>query len=270
MRLLPRRYSPDHTANRMESEGDLLQAHAEFPVKAKNNLHFLLHNRYEWMNRFIRPDDIVIEIGAGAGFSKGFIKGNVIMTEIAPYPWVTICLDAMNLPFGSDTIDVVICVNALHHFVTPIKVLHDLNRCLKPGGYVLLFEPNPSFLFLLLLRIMRHEGWSFDVDVFDPTACVNDPADPWSGNNAISYLMFRDRSVFQKNAPEYQILHDNFAECMTFPLSGGVTAKTKTIELPMAILRIIDWIDRKLCRLWPMMFAMGRSVVLRKQRRVMA
>ena len=94
---------------------------------------------------------------------------------------------------------------------------------------------------------------------------MNDPADPWSGNNAISHVMFRDRSVFQKNAPGYQIVHDIFAECMTFPLSGGVTAKIKTVELPMAALKIIDWIDRKLCRLWPMMFAMGRSVVLRKR-----
>jgi hypothetical protein len=97
------------------------------------------------------------------------------------------------------------------------------------------------------------------------TECINDPADPWSGNNAISYLMFRDRSAFQKNAPGYQILHDIFVECMMFPLSGGVTAKTKTVELPMAVLRIVGWIDRKLCRFGPMMFAMGRSLVLRKR-----
>lgn len=264
MRLLPRRYFPDHTQNKMLSEGNLLQAHTEFLTNKNNNLFFLLRNRFEWMNRFIRPSDIVVEIGAGAGFSKEFIDGNIIMTEIVPYPWIDICMNAMNLPFAANAIDVVICVNALHHFAIPIKVLHDISRCLKSGGYILLFEPNPSFLFLLLLRIMRHEGWAFDVDAFDPGTRVNDPADPWSGNNAISHLMFRDKSFFEKHAPEYKIVYDIFAECMIFPLSGGVTAKTKTLELPITALRIIDWIDRRLCRVWPMMFAMGRAVVLQK------
>jgi SAM-dependent methyltransferase len=264
---LPRRYFPDHTQNRMQSEGDILRAHNEFLINKKNNLCFLLRNRYEWMNRFIRPNDMVVEIGAGAGFSKEFINHNIIITEIVPYPWIDLCMDAMNIPFAANAIDVVICVNALHHFTTPIRVLHDINRCLKPGGYILLFEPNPSFLFLLLLRIMRHEGWAFDVDAFNPTTSVNDPADPWSGNNAVSHLMFRDKIIFEKHASGYKIVHDIFTECMIFPLSGGVTAKTKTVELPIAALRIIDWIDCKLCRIWPMMFAMGRSVALQKRGR---
>ena len=178
----------------------MVSARAEFLSKRNNNLLFLLQNRYGWMNRFIRQDDTVVELGAGAGFSKKYVKNNFILTEISPHPWIDVCMDAMNLPFGADTIDVVICDNVPHHLATPIKFLQDLHRCIKPGGYVPLFEPNPSFLLLLALRMMRHEGWSFEVDVFDPAVSVNDPADPWSGNNAISYLMFRNRSVFEKNA----------------------------------------------------------------------
>jgi SAM-dependent methyltransferase len=217
------------------------------------------------MNDFINRGDVVVEIGAGTGLSKEFIKRPVIITEIAPYPWVDICVDAVNLPFVSGTIDVIICANVLHHVATPIKFLLDLHRCLKPNGYVLLVEPNPSFLLLLALRMMRHEGWSFEANVFDPTACVNDPADPWSGNNAVSYLMFRDSRAFRDNLPGFEIVHDVFTECMMFPLSGGVTAKTGTVELPISVLKLIGWIDRKLCHLSPMVFAMIRSVVLRKQ-----
>jgi len=263
--LLPRTYFPSHTQNRMESEGNLRRARAEFLSEKPNNLRILLQNRYGWMNDFINRNDTVVEIGAGAGFTNEFIKVNIITTEILPYPWVDICVDGVNMPFGAGTIDVVICYNVLHHFATPIKFLYDLHGCLKSGGYLLIFEPNPSFLFLLALRIMRHEGWSFDVDVFDPTALVNDPADPWSGNNAISQLMFHDKRVFQENVPGFEILHDRFTECIMFPLSGGVTAKTKTMELPTAVLKVIDWIDGKLCRLSPKIFAMGRAVVLRKR-----
>ena len=31
-----------------------------------------------------------------------------------------------------------------------------------------------------LLRLMRHEGYSYDVNVFDENCVCNDPADPWS------------------------------------------------------------------------------------------
>jgi SAM-dependent methyltransferase len=198
-------------------------------------------------------------------FFRQFIDRKIIATEKYSYQWVDACVDAMNLPFGLETIDVAIRPNVLHHFAHPIKFLLDLHGYLKPSGYILLLEPNPSFLLLLALRVMRHEGWSFEVDVFDPMALANDPADPWSGNNAVSELMFGDRKVFEKHAPGFEIVHDNFSECLMFVLSGGVTAKTRTFELPMKVLKIVDAIDRKLCRLSPKIFAMARSVVLRKR-----
>jgi SAM-dependent methyltransferase len=263
--LFPRTYFPNHLQNRMESEGDLQRARDRFLSEKNNNLRLLLYNRYAWMNKYIKCDDVVVDIGAGAGFSREFIKTEITVTEIAPYHWVDICADAANLPFGAETLDVVICSNVLHHFATPIRFFENVYECLKPGGHVLIFEPNPSFLLLLALRIMRHEGWSFEVDVFDPTALVNDPKDPWSGNNAISYLMFRDQSLFEENSRGFEVIHDSVAECMMFPLSGGVTAKMKTINLSITMLRIIDWLDGKLCRLSPYMFAMARLVVLRKR-----
>jgi hypothetical protein len=113
--------------------------------------------------------------------------------------------------------------------------------------------------------MMRHEGWSFDVDVFDPAAAVNDPKDPWSGNNAISYLMFRDRQVFQTNVDGFDVIHDGFAECIMLVISGGVTAKTKSIKLPKCMLKITQFLDRHLCRLSPEIFAMIRFIALRKQ-----
>jgi SAM-dependent methyltransferase len=262
---LPRTYFPDHAQNRMDSEGDLPAARADFFAKQPNNLKLLLKNRYGWMEKYIKNNSIAVEVGAGSGFSAEFIKRDIILTEICPYPWLDCCFDAVNIPFGPETIDVVICANVLHHMATPLKFLLDLHGCLKIGGYVLINEANPSFLFLLVLRLMRHEGWSFDVDVFDPTAPVNDPADPWSGNNAVSYLMFRESKVFEENAPGFKVVHHSFAECLMLPLSGGVTARTKTVELPMSVLKLVDWIDSKLCRLSPGIFAMRRSIALQKR-----
>jgi SAM-dependent methyltransferase len=262
--LLPRAYFPEHGQNRMVREGDLSAARMAWASERSNNLEFLLESRYGWMSKYITSGSAAVEIGAGAGFATEFIKNDVILTEIAPYPWVDLCVDATNIPFAAATLDVVICANVLHHLAAPMTLLLDLHRCLRPGGYVLINEANPSFLLLLALRLMRHEGWSFDVDVFDPATPVKNPADPWSGNNAISELMFGDRSAFRAKLPGFEVAHDSFAECLIFPLSGGVTAKSKTVELPLAVLRVIDWIDGGLCRLAPQIFAMRRSIALRK------
>jgi SAM-dependent methyltransferase len=265
IRALPNTYFPDPALNRMKSAGDAGGARVHFLSTEPNNLTYLLRNRYGWMNRFIAPDDVVVEIGAGAGLSQKFVDSRIILTDVEPNPWIDACADGLQLPFGNATIDVTICTNVLHHFTSPVGFLNGLQRCLKPGGRVLIFEPNPGLLLLLMLRIMRHEGWSFAVDVFDPTAAVNDPTDPWSGNNAVSEMMFADHQEFEKNLTGFEIIHDQFSECLMFPLSGGVTAKRKTLELPMVALKIIDSIDRMLCCLSPGIFAMGRTVALLKR-----
>lgn len=218
------------------------------------------------MNDFINAHDIVVEIGAGAGLSKFFIHRELLITtEISPQPWIDLCANAMELPFQSEAIDVLIRVNVLHHLAAPIQFLSNAHRCLKDGGRILLLEPHPSLLLLSALRLMRHEGWSFECDVFDPAASANDPADPWSGNNAISYLLFGEKRMFEQHMPGFEIVSDAFSECLMFPLSGGVTAKIKTVELPRSVLKLIERIDSLLCRSAPMIFAMARSVVLRKR-----
>ncbi|MGA8757240.1 MAG: methyltransferase domain-containing protein [Stellaceae bacterium] len=216
------------------------------------------------MNSFIKPGDTIVEIGAGAGLSREFIVEEIILTDVLPFPWMNVCGDALRLPFGIEKIDALICANVMHHVAAPVSFIAEMHRCLKPGGHVLIVEPNPSFLFLLALRIMRHEGWSFDIDVFNPAARVNDPADPWSGNNALSYLLFEDKKNFSARIKGFEVIYDYFSECLMLLLSGGVTAKTRTVELSTSILTAVDYIDGMLCRLLPMIFAMRRSVVLRK------
>ena len=59
--------------NRMKKVGDVVEAVDYFDSKKNKNLYFLIKNRYEWMNNFVKENDIGIEVGAGAGLSKKFI-----------------------------------------------------------------------------------------------------------------------------------------------------------------------------------------------------
>ena len=266
MRLMPRHFVPAHHDNRMKFEGDSAHARAAFLARPCSNLTFLLRQRYAWMNDYIRPDDMAIEIGCGAGLAKFFIESRkLLLTEVVPHPWVDICLDAVNLPVGPSSVDVFICSNVIHHLPSPIRFLPDIYGCLKPNGYLLIQELHPSLLLLLTLRVMRHEDWSFDVDAFDRMAQVNDSADAWSGNNAMSYLLFRNPEEFAQRCPGFRVVYDCLVECLPFPLSGGVTAKTRTFELPVPVLRALSRVDQALCRLAPSIFAMGRSIALQKE-----
>jgi len=250
----------------MNREGDVAAARADFLAAGTLNLRTLLRQRLEWMNDHINSDDVVVELGCGAGLTEFFVtRARLLATDVHPYPWTAACVDALHLPFAPESVDVFICVNMIHHLATPTTFLASILSCLRPGGRLLIHEPNPSFAMLLALRIMRHEGWSFDVDAFDPQVPANDPSDAWSGNNAISQLLLGDRDRFRRRFPEFQFIFDRYSEFLLFPLSGGVTAKTSVPRLPATVLKAVAAIDRLLCLAAPSIFAMGRSIALEKR-----
>ena len=78
-------------------------------------------------------------------------------------------------------------------------------------------------------------------------------------------MLFSDAEKFEKLVPEFIIRRNELTECLVFPLSGGVIAKSPTVNLPEKILRRIDWLDHKLIQLFPSVFAMGRRVVLERR-----
>jgi hypothetical protein len=115
-----------------------------------------------------------------------------------------------------------------------------------------------------LLRSMRHEGYSYNVDVFNSAEIANDPRDPWSANCAIPELLFRDIGQFETRF-NLKVKLNSLNECLLFPLSGGVIAKTKVPRFPRRLLEYISLIDKVLISIAPSIFALGRSVVILRE-----
>jgi hypothetical protein len=65
-----------------------------------------------------------------------------------------------------------------------------VNRVLKPIGLLLINVVNISFIFGSALRIMVHDGWFNDIDVFDDSTITNDPIDPSFAKCTILDLLF--------------------------------------------------------------------------------
>ena len=116
-----------------------------------------------------------------------------------------------------------------------------------------------------LLKLMRHEGYDFTIDVFDKTLICTDPNDLWSANCAIPNLLFDDIEMFKKNIPYFNFTHTSYSEFILFINSGGVISKTFHIPLPNFVNDIIVHIDNLLSKIFPSFFSLQRQIVLEKK-----
>ena len=215
------------------------------------------------MNAYLNDKQRIIELGAGAGLSKFYLKQKIILSDVVKRNYIDEQIDAMDINLPDNSVDVFICSHMIHHVAKPTLFLKNLGKKLVPGGLVLIQEINTSFFMRIILYIMKHEGYSYKKDVFDENNIANDPSDPWSANCAIPEMLFNNKTNFEKAVP-LKIIHNTLNEFLIFPLSGGVIAKSKTINLPRSILKLIDIFDQLIVKLFPGLFAFGRSVVFHK------
>jgi SAM-dependent methyltransferase len=262
--ILGRPFFPSHGENRMANEGDVRAARESFYASRFQNLDFLLRSRYAWMNCYIRPGMNVIEIGCGAGFSPLYIREKVVLTDAVSNPWVDKVIDATAMDMDAGSVDILIASHTIHHFYNPRKFFNEAIRVLKPNGMLLIHEINTSLAMRVLLRVMRHEGWSYDVDVFDCNAIINDPRDLWSANCAAPQILFHSSAVFERHFPQFKIELNEPCEFLIFPLSGGVIAKTRVPQMPLGLLKLADRIDNFLAKQVSSIFALARRVAIRK------
>jgi hypothetical protein len=64
-----------------------------------------------------------------------------------------------------------------------------------------------------------------------------------AGNNAIPNLVFSDTDRFHSNFPNFELIENTPTECIKVLVSGGVIAKSKTIQLPMMLLHLVNAVD---------------------------
>ncbi len=262
-----RTYFPKHDENRMENEGNVTAAREAFLINNKNKiLHRLVQERYVWMNQYIgESDKRIVELGCGAGLSKLFLETDkLILTDVEKHEWVDEIVDALNIQYPDYSVDVFICSHMIHHLANPALFFEALSRKLSVGGRILIRDIYTGGLMKIALRVMRHEGYSDEVDVFDRTAVCNNPEDAWSANCSIPKLLFFKGDRFTEEFRDFEILYKSLDECFLFFLSGGVIAKTFYVPCGTGGVKLLEKLDRFLIRVCPGFFAAGCSIVLKK------
>ncbi len=253
--------------NRMKSIANTKIAREMYYSSKSENLRFLLGTRFKWMNEFINEDDVGIEVGSGAGFSKEFIKNkNFKLTDLGEDSHLDFKnIDAQNTGFKNNSFNYVIASNMIHHIPFPIKFFKEMNRILKKNGKLIIFESYCSLIFQLATIIMKHEGFDFSLDVWDEKNPKSDEKNAWHGNIAVPHLIFDDKKKFEEKLGNFfKIDYEKLTECFIFLNSGGVTSKTKCIPMNNFFLKILNSVDKLLVKLFPSIFCMGRRIVLKK------
>jgi len=247
---------------------DIAESRRRYKSKKNNNVRFLLEKRFYWMKEFLSQKKNIIELGSGNGSSKDILKNKkIILTDIQKYSWISKKVDMNNLKLGRKYIkkvDVFILNQALHHCANPAKLLTKISFYLKKDGMILIREPEISFFLQLLLFLLDDESWSFKVDIFNKRKNIFNPKSPWDANNATPFLLFNDERKFNINFPQYRIIKNELSEFLIFINSGGVVQKKFYIPTNKLAFSILNFIDKILIYLLPKIFALGRSVALKK------
>ncbi|MCS7187809.1 MAG: class I SAM-dependent methyltransferase [Armatimonadetes bacterium] len=108
-----------------------------------------------WLNK---ERGLLLEIGCSVGWfcglavAMGWLPVGLDISfsscREAKEAWdiITVCSDSLPLPFKSQTFHLVLLRHSLEHLFSPKKVLSDVRRVLKEGGWVVLEVPNANSL----------------------------------------------------------------------------------------------------------------------------
>lgn len=185
-----------------------------------------------------------LELGSGAGFLKELIPG-VVTSDVLPYPGVDQVVDAAALPFPDGSLRAIFMLNVFHHLPDAGAFLREAQRCLLPGGRVVMVDQHPGWISAPVFRHLHHEP-------FDPRAREWSFATsgPLSGaNGALAWIVFRrDHARLGELVPLLRLERYRPAFPLGYWLAGGLK---KWSLLPGFLAGFSDRLDGLLLKISP-------------------
>lgn len=161
---------------------------------------------------------------------------------------VDMVVDAQNLPFKNNSVDVIYAVHVLHHIPDVNKFLNEVMRTCKIGGGCVLVEPYWSLAGKFFFKYLHPENF-------------DDKAKEWSfksegamssANQALSYIILkRDRKIFEQRYPKLKVQYDRPFNGLRYIATGGIWLKPYFPDFLFPILaKFEDFV-------WPLMYIFG-------------
>ncbi len=93
--------------------------------------------RYSWIYDTHGSETLVLSIGGGPGRENP----RVININMDAFDSVDIVADGTNLPLVDSSFDTITCNAVVEHVPDPVRLVSEIHRVLKPGGYAQLMVP---------------------------------------------------------------------------------------------------------------------------------
>jgi SAM-dependent methyltransferase len=182
------------------------------------------------------PPGLLVELGSGGGFIKEHLP-SITTSDILHLPEVDTVFSAEAIGFRDSTISAFFLLDVFHHIPDPRKLLNEAQRCLKPGGRLVMIEPANTFWGRLIRKNFHHElhdetaGWGLDGS--KPMS---------SANLALPWIVFvRDREIFQREFPNLSILRYEPHTPLRFLLSGGINYRSLVPKSLIPVVKLLEY-----------------------------
>ena len=166
-------------------------------------------------------------------------------------------MNTLNLPSKfKNNVDIFILNHSLHHSKDPINVINKLQKNLKKNGLILINEPEISLVFKVFLKVFNHENWNLNKSEINKKNF-------WLENNATGRILFNNKKINSKFTKKLIVKRNTLNEFLIFLNSSGNSVESPHIKLNEFFLTLIDKFDNLITRLFPSLFALNRSVILK-------
>lgn len=195
-----------------------------------------IYRRYAECLQCSQAHGIALELGSGGGFAGECIPG-LVTSDIIPYPGMDLVVDASRLPFTAGALRFIGMTNVFHHIPDAECFLREAERCLAPGGRLLIVDQHPGHIAGPLLKYFHHEP-------YDPAAAEWRFATtgPLSGaNGALPWLVFiRDRARFNALFPALRLAGYRPHTPLLYWLAGGLKRWSLVPGRALGAVRALD------------------------------
>jgi len=205
---------------------------------------FLYQIYLEWYQLILEciPNEIngrVLELGSGGGFFKEMYP-DVMISDIIFLSMNNVVLDAVSLPFKSNSLSAIVMTNVLHHIPQPDDFFRSAARCIKPGGRIIMIEPWVSSWSKFVYKKLHYEP--FDLNIKEWCFPKHGPLS--SANSAMPWIIFsRDKKLFFQKFPKLLIYQVKLLMPFRYLLSGGVLLRRL---MPNFTFGFWKWIENRL------------------------
>ncbi|MDA9720613.1 class I SAM-dependent methyltransferase [Candidatus Pelagibacter sp.] len=230
-------------------------------TEGNKNFVYLVNKRLKWMKKYTKNKSYILEFGSSNCLSKLVLGKKVVCTDIIKNKFINFTLDMNKLDVPKKynrKYDVLIFNHCLHHSKNPLKVLQTVSKkMIKKNGFILINEPETSFVFKIFLKLFNHERYDEDIS-------NKNNKDFWYENNSTGKLLFGNMSKNEKFLNDYKIITNELSEFFIFLNCSGNGVNTPYIPMNFFFLKIINCLDHFLIKIVPSIFALNRKIILKK------